>query len=111
MSNLAVSGRPSEPSVAELHQGTQVLYRWGKWQDQHALGRPLTRVSLRKGGARLVVYSYGASLCGVLEKADTKPKVRNFREWRQPIQVVVAKLVKRGWALVPGSEGVSHDGH
>lgn len=104
----AVLGRPSVPSVADLHRGTQVLYEWGQWQNQHAQGRPLQWVSLRKEKACLVVYSYGKSLCGVLEKSEEKPKIRGFRQWRQPLKVVVAKLVKRGWVVDVDSEEVGH---
>jgi len=43
----------------------------------------------RKDDARLVVYQYSYSLCGVLKLADSKPKIRDFREWRQPFDQAV----------------------
>ena len=65
----------------------------------------------RKDDARLVVYQYSYSLCGVLKLADSKPKIRDFREWRQPLDKVKGKLVQRGWVLIRENEEVSHVAH
>lgn len=110
MSN-AVSQGASVPLVAALHPGTHVLYRWAKWQTQHACMRAFRTGVFRKGDIRLVVYQYGRFLCCLLKLADTKPKIRDFREWRESFATVKGKLVKRGWALVSDSEEVSHATH
>ncbi len=110
MSNAVTQGS-SNTLVAALHQGTKVLFRWAEWQNQHRCMRA-TRIGVfRKDDARLVVYQYGRSLCGVLKLADVKPKIRDFREWRQSYTVVKGKLVHRGWSLVRESEEVSHVAH
>ena len=107
----AVSQEETLPLVAPLRQGTQVLYRWAQWQAQQASGRPQRVAIFRKGELRLVVHQYGESLCGVLSLAEVKPKVREFREWRQPFIAVQAKLVKRGWVIMTDSGEVSHAAH
>ena len=106
-----VSQGSSSALVAAPHPGTQVLLRWAKWQAQHRCMRA-TRIGVfRKDDARLVVYQYSYSLCGVLKLADKKPKIRDFREWRQPFDKVKGKLVQRGWMLVRENEEVSHVTH
>lgn len=110
MSNAVTQGE-NLSLVAELRQGTQVLYRWAQWQSQHASGRPLRVAIFRKGESRLVVHQYGASLCGVLKLADVKPKVRDFREWRESFTAVQAKLVKRGWVIMTDSGEVGYVAH
>ncbi len=110
MSNAVLQGQ-NLSLVAELRQGTQVLHRWAQWQTQHAPGRPLRVAILRKGEMRLVVHQYGRALCGVLNLADVAPKVRAFREWREPLVTVKGKLVKRGWTLVADSGEVRHVAH
>ena len=109
MSNAETQGRKSlEP---ELRQGTQVLFRWAKWQSEQASGRPLRVAVFRKENARLVVHQYGQNLCGVLKLAQVKPKVRDFREWRKSFVTVQGKLVVRGWLLVSDSGEVSDVTH
>ncbi len=110
MSNAVFQGAP-RPLVAALHPGTQVLYRWAIWQNQHGLDRPIRTGVFRKGDVRLVVYQYSKSLCCVLKHADIKPRFRDFREWRQSFATVSSKLVKRGWSLVSDSGEVSHATH
>lgn len=110
MSNAVLQGE-SQPHVVSLHQGTQVLYRWAQWQTQQAPGRPLRVAIFRKENTRLVVHQYGRFLCGVLKLAEVKPKVRDFREWRETFLTVQAKLINRGWALVSDSGEVSHVAH
>jgi len=107
----AVSQGASSTLVAAPHPGTQVLFRWAKWQTQHRCMRAIRIGVFRKDYARLVVYQYGNSLCGVLKVADSKPKIRDFREWRQPFNKVKGKLVQRGWVLVRENEEVSHVAH
>lgn len=97
--------------VAEPNLGTQVLFRWAKWQTQHACMRAQRIGVFRKGDMRLVVHQYGHALCGVLKLADVKPKIRDFREWREPFATVKGKLEQRGWSLVRDSEEVSHATH
>ena len=87
----------SLPGVEVLRHGTQVSYQWAVWQKANATKLPLRIATLRKGGFRLVVHQYRDSLCGVLKLADVKPRVRQFREWREPFAVVQQKLVERGW--------------
>lgn len=110
MSN-AVSQGASGSLVAAPHPGTQVLFRWAKWQTQHRCMRAIRIGVFRKDDARLVVYQYGYSLCGVLKLADTKPKVRDFREWRQSFNKVKGRLVQRGWVLIREDEEVSYVAH
>ena len=107
----AVSQGASSTLVAAPHPGTQVLFRWAKWQTQHRCMRATRIAVFRKEDARLVVYQYGFSLCGVLKLADKKPKIRDFREWRQPFNKVKGKLVQRGWVLVRENDEVSHVAH
>ena len=107
----AVSQGAFRTLVAAPHPGTQVLLRWAKWQAQHRCMRAIRIGVFRKDDARLVVYQYSYSLCGVLKLADTKPKIRDFREWRQPFNKVKGKLVQRGWVLVREDEEVSHVAH
>ena len=107
----AVSQGAFRPLVAAPHPGTQVLLRWAKWQAQHRCMRAIRIGVFRKDDARLVVYQYSYSLCSVLKLADTKPKIRDFREWRQPFNKVKGKLVQRGWVLVREDEEVSHVAH
>lgn len=107
----AVSQGANSPLVAAPHPGTQVLLRWAKWQAQHRCMRAIRIEVFRKDDARLVVYQYSYSLCVVLKMADTKPKIRSFREWRQPFKTVKEKLVHRGWVLIRENEEVSHVAH
>ena len=107
----AVSQGANCPLVAAPHPGTQVLLRWAKWQAQHRCMRAIRIGVFRKDDARLVVYQYSYSLCGVLKLADSKPKIRDFRECRQPFDMVKGKLVQRGWALIRENEEVSHVAH
>ena len=101
MSEIAAPERPSQPLIAtDLHPGTQACYRWAVWQTQHSLGLPIKVALFRKEGARLAVHDYGGSQCAVLTLADVKPRVREFREWREPYATVMEKLVARGWSLV-----------
>ena len=106
-----VSQGSSSTLVAAPHPGTQVLFRWAKWQNQHRCVRAIRIGVFRKDDARLVVYQYGDSLCGVLKLADSKPKIRDFRECRQPFDMVKGKLVQRGWILIRENEEVSHVAH
>ena len=91
------------PCVESLRHGTQVSFLWSAWQKANATKLPLRIATLRKGGFRLVVHQYRDSLCGILKLADVKPRVRQFREWRQPFAVVQQKLVERGWMLLTDS--------
>lgn len=110
MSSAAFQGAQAS-LVAVPHPGTDVLFRWAKWQTQHRCMRA-TRIGVfRKGDSRLVVYQYGYSLCGVLKLADNKPKIRDFREWRESFATVKGKLVNRGWELIREDEEVSHVAH
>ena len=110
MSSAVLQGA-QVPLVAEFRQGTQVLIRWALWHKQHAYPKAILIGVFRKDYARLVVYQYSYSLCGVLKLADSKPKIRDFREWRQPFDKVKGKLVQRGWMLVRENEEVSHVTH
>ena len=107
----AVSQGASSTLVAAPHPGTQVLFRWAKWQTQHRCMRAIRIGVFRKDDSRLVVYQYSYSLCCVLKTADVRPKIRDFREWRQPFEKVKVKLVSRGWVLVRENEEVSHVAH
>lgn len=102
----------SLPAVPSLRQGTQVLFKWAEWQKKNAPHRhvrsAVSRLAvLRKGELRLVVHQYGDALCGVLQMADVEPKLRVFREWREPLDKVVTKLASRGWEIV--SSEVQHE--
>lgn len=99
------------PAIEDLRHGTQVLFQWAEWQKKHAPERPVRTAVFRKGDCRLVVHQYGASLCGVLKLADVKPRVREFREWREPFLMVHIKLAKRAWALISDSGEVSYVAH
>lgn len=92
---------------ATLSPGTQVLYRWAAWQAKQSV--PANRLMIfRKEDLRLLVHQHGI-VCSVLKMADVGPKIRNFREWRQPLPVVTAELIRRGWKVVQDCE-VTH-GH
>lgn len=92
---------------ATLSHGTQVLYRWAEWQSQQPV--PANRLMIfRKDDLRLLVHQHGP-LCSLLKMADVGPKIRGFREWRQPLATVSAELIRRGWKVVQDSE-VTH-GH
>src|SRR5664280_1525341 len=84
----------------DRRHGTQVLYQWALWQRNHAPDRHIRTAIFRKEQWRLVVYEYRASLCGVLKLANVKPKLREFRAWREPFATVHTKLAARGWLLV-----------
>ena len=109
MSNAVSQGSSNTPAAAR-HPGTKVVYRWAIWQAQHRCMRATIVGVFRKGDARLVVYEYSPSLCAVLKFMDVAPRVRDFREWRQPIRKIKEKLVTRGW--IPETEGeVSNGAH
>ncbi len=99
------------PVVAEVRPGTQVLYRWAQWQQQHAYPRARAVGTFRKGDCRLLVYHYGRALCVVIKVADYAPKVRGFREWREPFATIKSKLLDRGWRYIEQREEVSHVAH
>lgn len=99
--------------------GTRTLYAWAEWLKQNSLGLADCRVSLQKDAVRLNVYKYllpdGGTTCVVLKVDDSLPKtimrlgavvqsgesrIREFREWKQGIEVVLAKLMARGWSLL-----------
>jgi len=109
MSENAASQGKSTP-LAEASLGTQVIYKWADWQNQQA-GKPIRTASFRKESRCLVVHQYGDALCGVLQLADVKPMVRDFREWKEPFHTVQGKLIKRGWSLVSDSGEVRHVAH
>lgn len=98
----------SLPTIEECSVGTQVMYRWAVWQKTQASNHPFRVAVLRKGTFRLVIHQYGEDVCGVLKLADSKPKVRDFREWREPLTRVILKLAGRGWLFVSDSGEVSH---
>lgn len=98
----------ASPLVAEPHPGTEVLYRWAKWQKQHAYPMACQAVVFRKEDSRLVVYEYGPALCVVIIRVSNGPRMRDFREWRQPLAVVQGKLKSRGWKLESQQSEVSH---
>ena len=94
----------SGPWCATQH-GTQVLYRWVTWLSKEGVaGRNPPLAIFARGGTRLVVHEYAEGLCGVLRIAPQAPKLREFREWRQPLGVVGAMLTARGWTQVAGQE-------
>lgn len=109
--NLAeVKGPQVDPS-ASCSQGTNVLFQWAKWQSEHQTKRRVRVAVFRREGMRLLVHQYGYALCGVLQMADVKPKMRAFREWKEPFQVVQAKLLKNGYELVSDTGEVCHGAH
>ncbi len=88
------------PSVDPIGHGSQVMFRWVLWQKKNqASSIPMRIAIFKKDEFRLVVHQYQDSLCGVLKLANVKPKVRQFREWREPFTVVVKKLVAANWTL------------
>jgi hypothetical protein len=92
------------PRAATQH-GTQVLYRWVKWLSNEGFhGRNPPVAIFTRAGTRLVVHAYAEALCGVLTITPQAPKLRGFREWRQPLAAVRAKLLARGWKQVAGQE-------
>ena len=84
---------------ADARHGTQVLYRWAEWLRQRGYPRAARFAIFRKEDARLVVHEY-ASNCVILKIGPTRPKLQEFREWKQPLVEVVAQLRARGWHLV-----------
>lgn len=104
----AVSRGRSNPLVAVVHPGAEVLYRWAKWQKQHAYPQTIQSVVLCKEGRQLVVYEYANAPCVVITRCANGPRMRNFREWRQPFSVVQAKLKVRGWEPVQRPEEVRY---
>lgn len=102
----------SLPAIEALGHGTQVMYRWASWQKKNqASALPMRIAIFRKEEFRLVVHQYQNSLCGVLKLADVKPKVRQFREWREPFSAVLQKLVAANWTLFSDSGEVQHERH
>lgn len=107
MSSAVLQGEQI-PLVAEFRQGTQVLLRWAQWHKQHAFPMAIQIGVFRKGAVRLMVYQYGRTLCVAVKMADVAPKIRDFREWREPFATVKGKLIQRGWAKEEEREEVSH---
>ncbi len=91
---------------AEARHGTQVLFRWAEWLRQHGFPRASRFAIFRKEEVRLVVHEY-ATICVVLKIGPTKPKLQEFREWKQPLVEVVAKLRERGWHLVTAAGAIT----
>ncbi|MCZ2112905.1 MAG: hypothetical protein LC131_03590 [Anaerolineae bacterium] len=83
---------------ADARHGTQVLYRWAEWLRQHGFPRAARVAIFRKEDERLVVHEY-ASSCVILKIGPTRPKLQEFREWKQPFVDVAAKLCAKGWHL------------
>ncbi len=110
MSNAVPQGAQL-PLIAEPTMGTKVLERWAQWQKQHAFPRASRIGVFHKEDRRLVVYQYGRALCVAVTKAEVAPKIRDFREWREPFATVKGKLVQRGWALVDECKEVGHGSH
>lgn len=110
MSNAVPQGL-TDALAATPHPGTDALFRWAIWQSQHRCLKAIRISVFRKENTRLVVYQYGKSLCGVLKLADSKPKIRDFREWLQPFDTIKGKLADRGWSLIREDEEVRHVAH
>lgn len=97
-----------DPLMAKARPGTQVLFKWAQWHEQHAFPRATLVAVFRKENNRLVVYQYGSSLCVAVKKSGEGPMFNGFREWRQSFAVIQAKLVQHGWSLETNREEVSH---
>ncbi len=101
----------SLPAMKPVAHGTQVMYAWAQWQKAQATPLPSRIGVFRKEDIQLVVHQYGPALCGVLRLAAVAPKVRGFREWRQPFETVHSKLTARSWTLEHDSAEVKHAHH
>jgi len=94
---------------ANASPGAQVLYQWAEWLRQRGFPRAARLAYFHKEEDRLVVHEYPTA-CAVLKIGSQKPKIQEFREWRQPFDAVVAKLRARGWFL-DSSTGSSSTGN
>lgn len=113
-------GKPATSSSTEgCSLGIQVLSEWAAWLTTNRLGTAESTVALKKDAVRLLVHAYrladGKTTCGVLKMDGSLSKtildaagrvvtkgesrIREFREWKQSLDIVTAKLRAKGWIL------------
>ena len=103
-------------------QGTRVLFDWANWLKRTGLSHAETLHVFTKDTMRLLVHEYrhpnGDTTCGCAKFDDSVPRnivrfgeliqkgesrLREFREWKQPLTTVITKLQGNGWTLVGGN--------
>ena len=106
---------PSDPLEGCSH-GTRVLYAWTDWLRANKLELAESMTVFTKDALRLAVHVYrrpdGSKTCGCLKFDDSLPKtiihfgvlvkkgesrIREFREWKESLETITAKLTARGW--------------
>lgn len=93
---------PSARSDQEWSHGTTVLFQWADWNRTHGNSHPVSIRVVENDEAKLVVHEYKTGFCGILKilKKPNPYRIADFREWHQPSDTVVARLLEKGWRLV-----------
>lgn len=106
---------PLDPLEGCSH-GTRVLYAWADWLRANKLELAESITIFTKDAVRLAVHVYrrpdGTKTCGCVKFDDSLPKtiirfgtlvkkgesrIREFREWKESLETITAKLTARGW--------------
>jgi hypothetical protein len=81
------------------------LFRYAEWQRTQSWPTSPT-MTLFKQGEKLIVTEFGRS-CALLSVKPQKPRIRDFRVWKQPLMAVIGKLSAKGW-VVGGNHASEH---
>lgn len=93
-----------ERPMPGINSGTKAIFAWSEWVRLRGFTLATARVSLQKGDEKLIVHEYGPHTCGVLKMGNVFPHIQEFREWRQPLSIVLSKLKGRGWTETSSSK-------
>lgn len=90
-----------ESSPVQAHSP---LMSYAEWQRSQSWPSSAT-VTLFRQGNKLIVTEYGRS-CAILSVKPSKPRIHEFRVWKQSLAIVQRKLMARGWTV--GGDHATH---